>query len=342
MELNKLDINRTKTLIDAAKTISIVTHFNPDADGVGSSVALYHFLKRQNKDVQVVMPNPFPSFIDSFVKDVDMIYASKETKKARVRLMESDIIFGIDFNMVHRVGNHIKDALAESCAAKIYIDHHQEPDLACETMFSFPDACSASEVLAHLLIAISPDAIDKTIADAIYIGLCTDTGSFSYNCNNAETYSLVAYLVSKGVCVDEVHQEIYSTFSENRLRLLGYAISEKLKVFPQYGAAYICLSKEELRQYDFQPGDTEGLVNYCLNLKDINFGCLVTEREKIVRLSFRSKKNTIDTNKFARTYWNGGGHIMASGGTFQGKLQPVINNLEAQIKHLKDFSQQSE
>jgi phosphoesterase RecJ-like protein len=282
------------------------------------------------------MPNPFPEFLNFFAKNVPMVLASKETKKAQALLMESDLIFCLDFNMVHRSGNQTKDALHDSKAVKILIDHHQEPDDLFDILFSKPSASSTTEVLAAFIKSMNGKrAIKGQIAQAIYIGVCTDTGSFSYNCNNAETYSLVADLVEKGVQIDMVHQELYSTFSENRLRLLGYAISEKLKVFSQYQAAYICLTKEELKHYNFQPGDTEGLVNYCLNLKGINFGCLITERDRIVRLSFRSKVNTFDVNQFARKYWCGGGHIMASGGTYQGPLSNVVTALEEQIKTLQ-------
>ncbi|MDR0790423.1 MAG: DHH family phosphoesterase [Bacteroidales bacterium] len=335
MKLNEANIKTAKALIKKAQRISIITHFNPDADAVGSSIGLYYYLKKRKKDATIIMPNPFPAFLDFFAAGVDMIIASKESKKACKVLMESDLIFCLDFNMIHRVGNQTKDALHDSQATKILIDHHQEPEKGFDVKFSYPSASSTTEVLAHFLTALSGKrAIDFGIAQAIYIGVCTDTGSFSYNCNNAETYSLVSELVGKGVKVDKVHQEIYNTFSENRLRLLGYAIYQKLKVFPQYHAAYICLSNDELRRYRFQPGDTEGLVNYCLNLDGVTFGCLVTERDRVVRLSFRSKSDTVDVNKFARKYWSGGGHIMASGGTYQGKLSDVITALEQQIKTL--------
>ncbi|MDR1848326.1 MAG: DHH family phosphoesterase [Bacteroidales bacterium] len=330
------DIKKTKALITKAQHIVIITHFNPDADAVGSSIALYYYLKAKKKEVTIIMPNFYPSFLDFFAEGVDMTVAVKETKKARKIMQECDLIFCLDFNMIHRVGNHVKETLHDITATKVLIDHHQDPDDHFDVFFSYPDACATSEVLAHLIIRLSgKKAIDFKIAQAVYIGLCTDTGSFSYNCNNADTYTLIADLVRKGIEVDKVHQEIYSTFSENRLRLLGYAIFEKLKVFPQYEAAYICLSKDELEHYNFQPGDTEGLVNYCLNLKGINFGCLIMERERVIRLSFRSKTDSFDVNRFARQYWCGGGHIMAAGGTYQGKLEDVIVALEEQIKTLK-------
>ncbi|MDR1725663.1 MAG: bifunctional oligoribonuclease/PAP phosphatase NrnA [Bacteroidales bacterium] len=337
MTLNENDIKNVKSLIANSKNIAIITHFNPDADAVGSSIGLYLYLKAKRKNVNIIMPNPFPSFLDFFATDIPMILGYKETKKANDLLLKSDIIFCLDFNMIHRVGNANKDALLNSPATKILIDHHQLPEKHFNILFSNPNASSTTEVLAHFIKALSGKrAITFEMAQAIYIGICTDTGSFSYNCNNAETYALVSDLIAKGVKADMVHQEVYNTFSENRLRLLGYSIAEKLKVFPKYQAAYICLTKEELRQYHFQPGDTEGLVNYCLNLKGINFGCLITERDRIIRLSFRSKVNTFDVNQFARKYWDGGGHIMASGGTYQGKLEDVIIALEKQIKTLKD------
>ena len=335
MKFNETDIKATKSLIRMAKKISIITHFNPDADAVGSSIGLYYFLKKRNKDVTIIMPNPFPTFLDFFAANVDMLMANKYTKNACRVLKESDLIFCLDFNMIHRVGNQTKDALSASTATKILIDHHQEPSKEFNIKFSYPLCCSTTEVLAHFIEALSnKNAIDSKIARAIYIGMCTDTGSFSYNCNHSQVYSLVSELVDKGVKIDNIHQEIYNTFSENRLRLLGYAIYKKLKVFPKYNAAYICLSNDELQEYKFQAGDTEGLVNLCLHLNGVNFGCLITERNKIIRLSFRSKKNTIDVNKFARKHWEGGGHIMASGGTYQGELKDAIAALEEQIKTL--------
>lgn len=326
-------ITELKNKINIANNILLISHFNPDGDTIGAVSSLYHYLKGRNKNSKVIVPNEFPSFLDFVMTDVDYVIASKNNYEAINLIDKSDLIICLDFNAFHRAGDFLKEVLLSASKPKILIDHHLEPEIKnFDLVFSKINVSSTSELLYEVLSMIEEKPfLNKDIAQGIYVGICTDTGSFSFSCNNRRTYEVVAELVDNSVDVEYVHQEVYNTYSENRLRLLGFCLSERLTVFEKQKTAMIYLSKEDLRRFNYQIGDCEGIANFCLTIKGIDFGILVTERIDRIRLSFRSKHD-FDVNKFSRKYWNGGGHQKAAGGHSFESLEWVLETLTKQIK----------
>ncbi|MFA7082411.1 MAG: bifunctional oligoribonuclease/PAP phosphatase NrnA [Bacteroidales bacterium] len=337
MIFSETEITELKNKIQESNIITLVSHFNPDGDTIGAAVAFYHYLKSQNKTVKVIIPNEYPSFLNFVMVDIPHIIGSKQLDEAKLAFSETDLIIGVDFNSITRVGDMLKDTLVQSEKTKVLIDHHLNPEKDnFDLIFSKVNVSSTSELLYEVLFLLEGSNLflNKKIAQALYLGICTDTGSFSFACNERRIYEVVADLVDNGADPEYVHQIVYSTFSENRLRLLGFCLCERLKVFPKQGAAFIYLSKSDLRRFNYQIGDCEGIVNYCLSLEGIEFGALVTERADRVRLSFRSKHN-FDVNIFSKTYWNGAGHKKAAGGFSHEKLDSVIERLTKLIEEFE-------
>ena len=328
--------NRIKDLLPGKKNIVIQMHINPDGDAVGASLALNLYLKKLGYNSFVIAPNLFPSFL-KWMPNASAIVNATERPHIAQRLYEnSDLIFILDFNTAHRAGTFIGGMLKHASVPVVLIDHHLQPDM--KTLVSVSDhLVSSTSELIYNLIRENNDKhlVDKDIATCLYVGIMTDTGSFSYSCNKPDTYNVIAHLVSTGISVDIIHQKVYSTYSENRLRLLGYCINNKLKVFPEYGASYMALSKEELKQFNHKVGDTEGIVNYGLSIDVVGITALFTEREDRIRISFRSKGD-FDVNLFARNHFSGGGHKNASGADAQDSLENTIRKFEMLLPQYKD------
>ncbi len=327
--MDNKQIASVKDLIANKKNIIIVTHNNPDGDAIGSSLALYNYLIGKNKNVKVITPNKFPDNLAWLKGSSEILVYNMKTIKCNALIQNADIIFCLDFNALHRV-DKMEDALRNSNAIKILIDHHLQPELkSFNYIFSKIDITSTSELTYNLIAKLDGiEAITLDIANCVYVGIITDTGSFSYSCNYEDCFTICASLLKIGIDAETIHRKVYDTFSESRLRLLGYCLSEKLEVIDEFSTAYIWLTKEDLNRFNYQNGDTEGVVNYALSIDKIKFAALFTEREGIVRISFRSKGD-IDVNEFARNQFNGGGHRNASGATSKISLTDTI-------KHFKD------
>lgn len=329
------DILRLKELIETRENIVLITHLNPDGDAVGSSAALYHYLRSKGSKVTVIYPNEFPDFLEFLTIGVEYTIGYKDLDRAKSLLNESDLIFCLDFNRSLRVGKYLEDTLRETKVDKVLIDHHLEPEDSFQLLFSHVPASSTCEIVYEILYHLEEykPFLTKDIAMAIYTGICTDTGSFSFGCNHKRIYEIVGELVENGANVEYVHQEVFNTYSESRLRLLGFCLCERLVVIHEKKTAYIYLSKADLERFNFQIGDTEGIVNYCLAMKGIEFGALISERLDRVRLSLRSKYD-FNVNEFAAKYWSGGGHKNASGGYSFDSLENVIKEFERQVNEL--------
>ncbi|OQX78972.1 MAG: hypothetical protein B6D61_04350 [Bacteroidetes bacterium 4484_249] len=313
MLLNTFNFSKLKDLLATKKKILLTSHTNPDGDALGSSLAMYHFLILSGHEVNVIVPTRYPDFL-AWMPGQEKILIYEKSKMLCDQLFESsDIIFSLDYNAPSRLG-----IASESCkkakGIKVLIDHHIEPDTdAYNFVFSTTKTSSTSEIVYEFMQQTNPALINKTIAECIYTGILTDTGSFSYACNYESTFRIVADLYKLGIDGVSINRHVYATFSENRLRLLGYALSEKLKVISKYATAYISLSIDELNRFNYQVGDTEGLVNYALSIKGIKFAALFTERENKIRISFRSV-GSFSVNSFAAKHFEGGGHKNAAGG----------------------------
>ncbi|MCO6500711.1 MAG: bifunctional oligoribonuclease/PAP phosphatase NrnA [Vicingus serpentipes] len=327
-------MNEIKTILSEANNIVITTHKSPDGDAIGSSLALFHFLKKLGKKVTVVVPDAFPQFLNWMEGVEKILHYDKQEEEVISIIKAADLIFALDYNGLSRIGD-LSLPVAASSAKKIVIDHHQNPQEFADYYVVDTDACSTSQLVYELIEKLGElDRLDEIIGSCIYCGIMTDTGSFRYPSTTSKTHQIIAHLIDLGVDGSQIHEWVYDTYSMNRLQLLGYALTEKMKVFPELNAAYISLSQEELKKYNFQKGDTEGLVNYPLSIEGIKFSTLITEKENDISMSFRSKGNFY-VNELASENFDGGGHIYASGGRSLLTLEETIAKLEEVIQCYK-------
>lgn len=323
-----------KETIENAKFVVITTHKSPDGDAVGSSMALYHYLKKNDKTVKVVVPDNFPAFLKWMDEEDTILYFDRDKDKGTALVESADLIFSLDYNALNRIGE-LGDLIEKSSATKVVIDHHQNPQDFADFSYIDTDCCSTSQLVYELIEELGHlNFLDEKIGACIYCGIMTDTGSFRFPSTTAKTHRIIAHLLELGVKGAEIHQRVYDTYSEHRLRLLGYALTEKMKVFQDQSAAYISLTSEELSTYNYIKGDTEGLVNYPLSINGVKMAILITEKDNEVRLSFRSKDDVF-VNEIASVHFGGGGHIYAAGGTHKGTIATAIEKVEMIIKENK-------
>lgn len=303
-----------KAFLTTPKNIVIVGHRNPDGDAMGSTLALKFYLEKKGHNCTVVVPNEYPDFLH-WLPGSDSTYRFDwQNNQSQKAIQNSDIIFLLDFNALHRVGSDMQKTLENYKNDFAMIDHHQQPD-DVTYMYSDTSICSTCQMV-YQFIEMNNDLelIDADIATCLYTGIMTDTGSFRFRSTTSATHRIIADLIDKGAENDRIHNNVYDANSYNRLLLLGQALSN-LQILPSYKTAYITLTSEEKKRFDFQKGDTEGVVNYALSLKGIIFAAIFIEDsdQEIIKISFRSK-GKFSVNQFARNHFNGGGHDNAAGG----------------------------
>ena len=313
--LKENELKALKTELESPKKITIVSHRNPDGDAIGSSLGLLHFLKQLKHDVHFISPNEYPDFLAWIPEVNNTIIFEKEVNKATELLKSSDYIFTLDFNALHRTGEFMEKTLQTLTVPMIMIDHHQAPDNYPLYTFSDTNYGSTCEMIYDFINALEYNhLINKEVATCLYVGITTDSGSFRFPKTTAKTHNCVADLINKGINNSEIHHLLFDNASYSRLQLLGRAL-QNLTLLNEYSASYITLTQEELDTFKYKKGDTEGIVNYGLSLEGINMTAFFIENkeEGIIKISFRSQGD-VDVNQFARTYFNGGGHINAAGG----------------------------
>lgn len=315
--------------------IVIIAHEAPDGDAIGSSLGLAHFLETFGKRVTIVVPNIFPAFLKWLPGSKEIvIYDRNKTFADRV-ISEAQIICCLDFNDQKRIKD-IEIPLAASKAHKIMIDHHPNPQDFCEIHMSYPQVSSTSELVFRLISEMHQiRRITFEGAQCIYTGMMTDTGSFTYNSNNAEIYSIISILLNKGIDKDEIYRKVFNTYSEDRLRLMGYVL-QNMKVYSDLHTALITLTKEEQNQFNYKKGDSEGFVNMPLQIKDTIFSCFLredTERD-VIKVSLRSV-GSFSCTEVAEQYFNGGGHFNASGGEIQGTMKDAVKRWEEVLELIR-------
>lgn len=332
--MNKQEIKKIKQLLSAPKKIVIVSHKNPDGDAIGSSLGLYQYLIKLNHAVSVIMPNDFPGFLKWMPNCSVVLDYESQPDLCKNAISNAELIFTLDFNDLSRVDAMEQD-LTNSSAIKIMIDHHQQPEDYADYMYSDVSISSTSQMIYHFLEMLNDiEAIDKTIGSCLYAGIMTDTGSFRFSSTTSTTHKVVAHLIEKGANNSEIHNQVYDTNSYGRLQLLGQAL-KNLTILPELKTAYITLSQEELNQNNFKKGDTEGVVNYALSIKDTILAAIFIEHKQdgIVKISLRSKGN-FSVNELARTHFNGGGHTNAAGGRSQLSMKDTVEKF---ISILSDY-----
>lgn len=320
-------------LLKSSHKIAIVTHWSPDGDAIGSSLALFHYLSKLGKSVKVIVPNSYPEFLQWMPGNAKILNFELAELKVKKALLDAEVIFTLDFNSYKRL-EKLGKILEKTSAKKVLIDHHRQPDNFADLYFHDIHACSTCELVYDFIVGLKGKKfIDKKIAACIYTGLMTDTGSFKFPSVNSKTHEIVGELLKTGLKPHQIHSAVYDNYSANRLRLFGYALSEKLKIMDGYPVAYFSLSEAELKRFNYQKGDTEGLVNYPFMIKGIKVCALFTETDSMVKISLRSK-DTFDVNQFARNHFEGGGHLNAAGGKSKEALAPTVEKFVEQIKSL--------
>ena len=325
-----------KALISTPKKIVITTHRGSDGDAIGSSLGLFHLLKQLGHTVNVITPNEYASFLHWMPGNNEVIIYEGNEKSADTITDEADLIFLLDFSDLRRIAP-FTDSVSKSKATKIMIDHHQDPDRdIAELIFSDTTSCSTAQLVYEVMDAMGMTTyLNKSIAECLYVGIMTDTGSFKYASTTAKTHNIIAELITAGAENDKIHDLIYDNSSSNRIKLLGYCLNKKLRLYPENNAAIISLTAEELKRFEFKKGDTEGLVNYALSIEGINFATFIAEKDGMVKLSLRSKGN-LKVNEIAGKYFSGGGHINASGGVSQVSVDETIKITEGIINNLNN------
>lgn len=320
------------------KKIVIVSHVNPDGDAIGSSLSLYLFAKKLGLDPKVIIPNDYPKFLGWMPSIQDILIYDKNQEVAREVMSEAELLCYLDFNVPSRTGVMHNDLCHFNKTPKLLIDHHIGADssqfVAC---FSETEISSTSEMVAEIIKYHGfKEYLDEDIATNILVGMITDTGSFSHSIFK-NTFSIFGEILSfSTVNYKKIHQNIYDTSTEDRLRLLGFLINDRMTVLNEYNTAYIYASRSDLESFNYQVGDTEGVVNYPLSISNIKLSVLITERQDAIRLSFRSKDD-FSVNDFARKHFNGGGHFNAAGGTLNCSLNEAVEMLKSVLPEYKNI-----
>ncbi len=331
------DIKKTKTLLQSSENIVITCHKGPDGDAIGSSLALYLYLKKQGKSVTVIVPDDFPFFLKWLPESEHIILYDADKEAANTIINKADLIFTLDFNALHRTGDML-EVLSNASAKFIMIDHHQQPDDYAEVTYSDTTICSTCQMVYHFIDALGDiNTIDTDIANCIYTGIMTDTGSFRFRSTTSTTHRVIANLIDLGIDNAKIHQNVYDSNSYNRLQLLGKSLTN-LKVIPELNTAYISLSAEEQNDFNAQKGDTEGVVNYALSLQGIKLAAIFKEDQNsgLIKISLRSKGD-FSVNEFSRAHFNGGGHTNAAGGARTLSLKETLDKF---ISILPDYKKE--
>jgi phosphoesterase RecJ-like protein len=292
----------------------ILTHFNPDADALGSSLGLSRYLKKKGHDVVIIAPSEYPDFIGWMPLDHEVqVFRKERPEKFMKAIAEADTIFCLDFSSLNRI-NELGEMVRKSPGKKVLIDHHLEPEKFANWEQLDGTAASTAELVFELIVQLGDkELIDSSMADCLYAGLMTDTGGFRHSNTNFKVFRVASELAERGADPYKVSKLIYDNNSLERMRLMGYVLSEKLQVMPEYRTAYIVLTADELRRFASQTGDTEGLVNYGLSIKGVKLSVMISDRKENIKLSMRSLGN-FSVNEMARAHFSGGGHRNAAGG----------------------------
>jgi bifunctional oligoribonuclease and PAP phosphatase NrnA len=314
-------IAKFKKTIANSKVVTIVTHWSPDGDAMGSSLGLYFYLKNIGKNVRVIVPNEYPAFLKWLPGNKQVINHQENPSLSDKHVLKSDVIFTLDFNTLKRIEKLGESIQKNTKATKIMVDHHQQPDDYASLYYHDTASCSTCELIYELVTAVAgKKAIDKNIATCLYTGIMTDSGNFRFRSVTANTHRIVAGLIEAGADNSSIYSNVQDDYSESRMKLVGYCLNEKLKILKEYNTGYICLSQEELERFNFEKGDTEGIVNYALSIRGTRFSAFFMEKDGMIKISFRSK-GKFDVNNFSRTHWKGGGHMNAAGGAYDGSMK---------------------
>jgi bifunctional oligoribonuclease and PAP phosphatase NrnA len=330
------NLQKFKDLLDSPRKIVVTTHFKPDADALGSSIAIAQFLKKMNHQVDVITPSDYPDFLNWMNNDqMVKIFNGKNEGEIFEIVRKAEIIFCLDFNSLARI-NKLGEFVEKSKAVKVLIDHHLDPDHFADFELWDTGAAATAELVYGLINMLEERSlIDPHIANCLYAGIMTDTGQFKHSNTTKNVHVVTADLIELGAEVSKVGELIYDNNSLNRLKFLGYALSERLVVLEMYNTAYFMITQRDLKRFNTKTGDTEGLVNYALSLNNIIFSALIIDiGEEEVKMSFRSKGD-FSVNDLARVHFEGGGHRNAAGGKSSLPIEELVEKFVSLLPQYK-------
>jgi phosphoesterase RecJ-like protein len=331
------DILPLKVLLSSPRHIAITVHQRPDGDALGSGLGLAALLKKQQHQVHVIAPTAYPAFLNWLPGAPEVIICTQEQQEKSFELLrKADIIFCVDFPALNRL-HCMEPVVKDAAATKVVIDHHPTTEKFGDLIFRDIKAAATAELLYEIVETLGIQAlVDKDIAECLYTGIMTDTGSFKNANTTAKTHCIVASLMRHGADVAKVSRLVYENNPLHKLEFLGFALSHLLFVLKEYHTAYFVLKEEDCRKYHLQTGDTEGLINHALSLKGIVFAAVIKEKEGVTRLSFRSS-GEVPTNLWIKEYFEGGGHKNAAGGTSYLNLEETIAKFKDMVKAKQDI-----
>ena len=334
--MNVIEIDKIKSLLSKKKEIVIIPHKNPDGDAIGACTALKYYLDNFNHNVEIISPNKFPDFL-SWLDPNNVINIFSEDESCIKKIIKADMIFTLDFNNLVRISS-MKEYVEKSNAIIIMIDHHENPSDYADFMYSVPEMSSTCEMIYHFIEKLGDkDKIDKNISRSLYAGIMTDTGSFKFPSTTHVTHDVVSNLLKTGISHSDIHNQIYDNNKFERVQLLSFALS-KIKIIKDLNTCYISLSQKNLDKFDYEKGDTEGIVNYGLSIKNIKFAVIFMEnsKENVIRISLRSR-GKFDVNKFSKNIFGGGGHKNAAGAVSKKTLNETIDYFIESLKNYKEL-----
>lgn len=331
------DIESLINQLNQPKSIVITTHHKPDADALGSSLGMANYLAKKGHSVQVITPSNYPAFLFWMKGNEDVLMYSEETAPRVQKLVaQAEVIIALDFSVLKRI-NEMGEMVRAAKGFKVNIDHHLKPEDFADFLLWNTEAASTCELCYQLIVELGDKKlIDKDIAECLYAGIMTDTGGFRHPNTTKNVHEVVAELIGVGADNAKIAKKIYDTNSLNRLKFLGFALSEKLEVLSEYHTAFFAFSKDELERFESKTGDTEGIVNYALSLEGIILAVLFKDSGEGIKISFRSM-GAFPANELASTYFNGGGHRNAAGGKVESTLDEAVSKFKTVLKEYKDL-----
>ena len=320
-------INEIRKVLAYPRDIVIFSHRNPDGDAIGSSMALKLYLEKSGHTARIIFPSEFPSIYTFLPKTDDIIIFDFEKEKVEEIVKKTEVIFFLDFSSLDRI-DKMGELVQDSNAVKIHIDHHIDPEPFADYVLWDTKSSSTSELIYDFFEYLDKNKdTDQYIAECIMTGIITDTGSFKYS-TTSKTFLTASKLMQYNLDLNELQNKIYNSLSEKQIRLLGFALNKRMELIPEYHAGIIYLTKQDYKDFDIQRGDTEGLVNYLLMIKNVKIAALITEQPTIVKISLRSKGD-ISVQQIARDNFKGGGHKNAAGGHAYARLESVIKKFKS-------------
>lgn len=320
-------VEALRAALGSPRRCAIVTHYNPDGDALGSALGLMHVLRAAGHRATVVLPNRAPSFLQWMPGAEQALSPDREKDTAIAAIRESEILFCLDFNRQDRVG--VLEEVLRAHPFTVLVDHHRDPAEFAAIAFSDITACATSQMIVDIVNALGwADLVGVDAATCLYTGIMTDSGSFRFSSTTPHTMRVAAWLMEKGAPFTKAHEAIMDDNRAIRMKLLGFALSERMEVLPEWDTAIISLSLADLKRFDFQPGDTEGFVNYGLAIRGIQLAAFFMERPDLVKVSLRSK-GTLPVDELVKLHFNGGGHRNAAGGQSAEGLTDAVNRFKA-------------